>query len=187
MVSKNQVTLEPTMEESINHFPLCKKLDANQESIVDIECDVFGPIFIINPVSESKKRLHHETSHFPNSVKPSLSQFTLEQSYPFPEFIQWCVDNYSKTERVIMNSTGLKVLCWVDAQTMRESLGFSESIVIEYEQLMRKKLPESTRKVLMKKKVNFFQKSSSLINQSKIYPSIMMSIFSRKVYKYCLV
>ena len=67
---KNQVTLEPFMEESINHFPLCKNLDVNEECIVDAKSDVFDPILIINHVSKSKKKLDDETSLLPNFVKP---------------------------------------------------------------------------------------------------------------------
>ena len=67
-----------------------------------------------------------------------------------------------------MNSTSSKVMCRFDAQTIRESLGLSELMSLSLNNLMRKKLLESTRKVLMKKKANLCQKSSSLVSQSKI-------------------
>ena len=65
------------MEESINHFPLYKNLDVNEECIVDAESGVFDPILIINLVSKSHKKLDDETSLLPKSVKPSLSKISL--------------------------------------------------------------------------------------------------------------
>ena len=97
------------MEDNVNHVPR-KKMDANEQYIVDTEGYVLDPMLITNPISEAKKKLENEILFFPNFIKPSLIKFTLKQSYPFPKFIQWCVDNYSKTKRVIMNAIGLKDL-----------------------------------------------------------------------------
>ena len=72
------------MEESVNHVPLCKKLDVNEDCIGDVESDVFDLILIVNPFSKMKKKLENEILILPSSIKPSLGKFTLEQSYPFP-------------------------------------------------------------------------------------------------------
>lgn len=77
------------MEESVNCFPLCKILDANEDYSVDAKGYVFDHVLIVNLVSEAKNKLENQVPILPNSVKPSLSNFTLEQSYSFFEFIQW--------------------------------------------------------------------------------------------------
>ena len=146
------------MEEIISHFPLCKNLDTNEECIVDVESDVFDTILIVNPISKSKKKLDDETPLLPNSIKPSLSQFTLEQSYSFLKFIQWCVDNYSKIKSVIMNSIGLKNLCQVNAQTVRVSLVLFESILIEFERFNEEEITRIYRESTDEEKGKFLSK-----------------------------
>lgn len=55
-----------------------------------------------------------------------MCQFSIELVFPFPEF-EWCVSNYSKFERVIMNSNGSKVSCHINSQSIRETLSIPES------------------------------------------------------------
>lgn len=79
----------------------------------------------------------------------------MNSQYPFPKFTQWCVDNYSKTKRVIVNSTGSKVLCWIDVKTVRDSLGLSESIVIESERFTEEEINRIYRESTNEEKGQF--------------------------------
>ena len=56
-----------------------------------------------------------------------MCQFVIESVFSYLEFIEWCVSNYSKLERVIMNSDGSKVLCYINPQSIREALSIPES------------------------------------------------------------
>ena len=48
--------------------------------------------------------------------------FSVNQTPTFPKFVEWCVSNYSETEGVIMDSLKSKILCPIDAPTIRKSL-----------------------------------------------------------------
>lgn len=69
-------------------------------------------------------------------IKTYVSHFSLESSSPFPNFVKWCVRNYSKSERVIMNANGSKILFQIDANTIKEALGPLETCVSESEQFI---------------------------------------------------
>jgi hypothetical protein len=44
---KHQVTLNCTMEDCA---PLYKRLDVNDDCIVDVEGDIFYPVLVVNPI-----------------------------------------------------------------------------------------------------------------------------------------
>ena len=41
---------------------------------------------------------------------------------PFPKFVEWCEDNFSITEEVIMNKSKSKILCSVQASVLCKTL-----------------------------------------------------------------
>ena len=55
--------------------------------------------------------------------------FAIEQTLPFHEFVEWCANSYSYSERVIMSHTTSKILCKVDAKTVREILSLPDNFL----------------------------------------------------------
>jgi hypothetical protein len=114
------------MESTRNLFFLCKNLDEKEESIVDKEGDIFDPILSVSSISESKNKLvalEIENYDVLSSARASISRFCQEQTCHFPEFVSWCATNYSHTKRVIVAFDGSKILCRVNSQVIRDSLG----------------------------------------------------------------
>ena len=48
--------------------------------------------------------------------------FSIDQTPNFPEFVEWCVNNYSTAEGVIMNKTKSRILCHVQASIIHKAL-----------------------------------------------------------------
>ena len=48
--------------------------------------------------------------------------FSIEQTPSFPEFIDWCISNYSSFEGVIMDMSRSIVLCPINSLTIRNTL-----------------------------------------------------------------
>ena len=109
------------MEKEHGSGVLCKVLDEREEVIADGERNVCDPILSICSVSVSKEHLWQYNSQgndILNVYSSFLYYFAIEQTLPFPEFVEWCANSYSSSERVIMSHTTSKILCKVDAKTI---------------------------------------------------------------------
>ena len=98
--------------------------------IVDRDRNVYDPILSVENVSISKERLgqYNLQGNDILSVCKSFSYyFAIEQTLPFPEFIEWWASSYSPSERVIMSHSTSKMLCNIDAKTIRGVLNFPDS------------------------------------------------------------
>ena len=94
------------MEEASSSVSLWKFLDRKEEVIVDRDGNVFDPIFSVCRISQSKEQLWSFKSQgrdVLNAWNSFMYYFSIEQTLYYPEFVEWCVNNYSPTERVIMN------------------------------------------------------------------------------------
>jgi hypothetical protein len=97
-----------------------------EDLIIDRDSNVFDPVLSVNTVTESRSRLSVlgvQNAPFIDVVKLSIFPYCLEQSYQFPEFVNWCATHYSHSERVIVDTNGSESLCRVDTLSVRESLG----------------------------------------------------------------
>ena len=66
-------------------------------------------------------------------ARSSIIPFFHEQPYQFSEFVDCCTSNYSYSERVILDSNATIVLCRVNLQSIRESLGLFKAFPQNYE------------------------------------------------------
>ena len=93
--------------------------------VIDRERNVFDPILSVCSVSVSRERLWQYKSQgndILNVCNSFLYYFAVEQTLPFPEFVEWCENNYSSSERVIMIRTTSKILCRIDTKSVHEVL-----------------------------------------------------------------
>ena len=109
------------MEGDSSSVFMCKFLDRKEEFIVDGEGNVFDPILSVSSISQSKEQLWSFKSQGRdvfdvwNSI---MYYFSIEQTLYYPEFVEWCVNNYSPTGRVIMNKNATRILCQVNAKVI---------------------------------------------------------------------
>ena len=62
-----------------------------------------------------------------NACKSFLYYFAVEQTLHFPEFAEWCVVNYSSSQRVIVSHSMSRILCKIDAKIIRENLNLPDN------------------------------------------------------------
>ena len=122
MVSLNLLV----MASSISKFVTYKLLDPDEKHLTDSLAGVFESKLIRGSVSQCKQTINHNPLTNPLKLTVSMCQFTIESVFPFPEFIEWCVSNSSKSEREIMNSSDSKVLCHVNLQSISEVFSIPE-------------------------------------------------------------
>lgn len=85
------------MDKFYSQIILLKDLGQNEESITNAEGNIFNPILSVCSVSKNKNKFDLITLGNVDmliNIKPSFTHFFLKQTFPFPEFIQWCVETY---------------------------------------------------------------------------------------------
>ena len=112
---------------------LCRVLDEREEFVVDRERNVCDPVLSVGNVSVSKEQLWQcnlQGNDIQNIYGSFSYYFAVEQTLPFPEFVEWCVNSYSPSERVIMSHTTSKILCKVDAKIVHGILGLPNNFPV---------------------------------------------------------
>ena len=124
------------MEKEQSSGILYRVLDEREEVVIDRERNVFDPILSICSVLVSKECLWQyktQGNDILNVCNSFLYYFVVEQALPFPEFFEWCANNYSSSERVIMSRTSSKILCRINAKSVREMLSLPDNFPINPE------------------------------------------------------
>ena len=118
------------MEKEQSLGVLCRVLDEREEFVVDSERNICDPVLSVGNVSVSKERFWQCNLQGNDVLNVSSSfsyYFSIEQTLPFPKFVEWCAYSYSPFERVIMSHTTSKILCKVDEKTVRGILSLPDN------------------------------------------------------------
>ena len=135
---------------------MCKVLDPNKETIVDIDCEIYEPVLTLGLVTKLKKKVGLQISLIPEKVQVSIKSFVVEPTFPFPEFIHWSASHFSSAKRVIIYFDRSKVLCQVNSQSIREELCLYK--LNEYVQFDEKESISSFREMSPEQKTEFLSK-----------------------------
>ena len=87
-----------------------------EEVFEGIDCEVFDTILLVVLVYLLKtelKVLIDQGTNVHGGFKSYFQFFCTQQTLSFPEFIDWYACNYSSSERVIMDVSKSKILCYV--------------------------------------------------------------------------
>jgi hypothetical protein len=102
----------------------------SEESLIDRDSDVFDTEITISPVSVSRVNMSDHVGRklpFLEVVQASIVPYAIEVTFPFPEFIGWCAEQYSQEQKVILNRLGSEVLCRINCPSIRYALDIPES------------------------------------------------------------
>ena len=105
-------------------------LDEREEYLVDRDRGVCDPFLSVGSVSVSKEILWQYNSQgndILNACKSFLYHFAIEQTLHFPEFAEWCAVKYSCSERVIVSHSTSRILCKINAKSIRENLNLPDN------------------------------------------------------------
>jgi hypothetical protein len=105
-------------------------LASKEEALIDRDSDVFDTEITVSPISVSKSNLLDNVGKqipFLEAAQASITPYVVEVIFPFPEFVNWCAEQYSREEKVILNKLGSEVLCEIDSPSIRHTLSIPES------------------------------------------------------------
>jgi hypothetical protein len=103
---------------------------SNEEYLIDKDSNVFDLEITISSISVSRDNLSDNVGkHIPflEEFQATIVPYTVEVTFPFPKFIGWCVEQYSREDKVVLNKLGSEVLCRVDSLSIRYTLDILES------------------------------------------------------------
>ena len=86
-------------------------------------------------ISQSKEQLwsiKSEGIDVLNVWNSFMYYFCVEQTLYYPGFVEWCVNNYSPIERVIMNKNATNILCQVNTKFIHEVLNVLDIFLEKY-------------------------------------------------------
>ena len=81
---------------------LCRVLDEREEFVVDRERNVCDPVLSVGNVSVSKEQLWQcnlQGNDVLNICSSFSYYFVIEQTLPFPKFVEWCASNTLRKNR----------------------------------------------------------------------------------------
>ena len=106
-----------------------KSLDPSEELISDRFWDVRDPVdkpYYVVSCQNALRTIPAENSDFHTKIYNTVVPSTLYPVPSCPEFVSLCAQYYSNNEKVITNSLGERIICKIDSQTLKETLGYSE-------------------------------------------------------------
>ena len=105
-----------------NAIKSCKQADPKEEFIVDLDAAIRENEFTLGTLSQIKQTILDNPNIIFDSFCSSLSQFVIEPTFPYLEFIHWVVQNYAPSTRKILSSNGTKVIATIKPKDLRKAL-----------------------------------------------------------------
>ena len=96
-----------------------------EELFEDRDSEVFDTILLNGWIDTFKKKLKllkDQGTDIHNVYQNYFHFFTIDQTLDPPEFVDWCANNYSLSEKFIMDITNSKILCPVNYLVIRKTL-----------------------------------------------------------------
>ena len=87
-----------------------------KERLMDVNAEIFDTILVGETIEAARGKLEVLKDQGRDTCgvfKSFFHLFSIGQTPHFPEFVEWCVDNFSVIEEVIMNKSKYKILCSV--------------------------------------------------------------------------
>ena len=112
----------------------CKSIDPKEDHLVDLDASIQETRFTLGSLSQIKKTILNNFDIISDSYCSSLSQFSLEPTFPHPEFIHWVVSNYVSSTKQVLSYDGSKIVVSINPQTLRKALCFpsANSNVVQF-------------------------------------------------------
>ena len=105
-----------------------------EELLEDRNADVFDPILLNGCIEAMKQKLNllkDQGKELHNIYQSFFHLFSTEQSPGFPKFVEWCVNNYSLSKRVIINLDHSTILSPINSSVIRKTLSVAEEFTLK--------------------------------------------------------
>ena len=97
-------------------------LTQKEELLIDIDIIIKETKLTFGNLIQVKETIMDNSNIVLHTFCSSLSQFTIEPTFPFPEFIHWTVKNYVPSTRQILYADGNRVIATINSESLRKAL-----------------------------------------------------------------
>ena len=104
----------------------------SKEARTDKDVGVFDTIIINDSIEATQAKLKALQSQGidPHGMFSSFFfYFSVEQNPSCPEFISWCIENYSQSKGMIMNASRSRILCPINSLNIRSTLSIPSEFI----------------------------------------------------------
>ena len=100
----------------------CKLIDPREDHLVDLDSSIKETRFTLGSLSQLKQTILNNSDIISDSFCSSLSQFSLEPTFPHSEFLHWVVSNYVSSTKSVISYDGSMIIVSINRQTLRKAL-----------------------------------------------------------------
>ena len=103
-----------------------------EEHLLDAKYEVFDTILMGEAIETSRGNLEDRKNRGIDTCsvfKSFFHFFSVNQTPQCPEFIEWCVENFSAVEGVIMDRSKSKILCSIQSSVICKTLDIPDAFV----------------------------------------------------------
>ena len=117
------------MRDDVEPEVTCRR---SEEILVDENADIFETILVGEATKTAIGKLEILKNRGRDTCcvfKSFFHFFSIGQTPHFPEFVEWCADNFSIVEGVILNKSKSKIHCSVHASIVHKTLHIPDEFV----------------------------------------------------------
>jgi hypothetical protein len=100
----------------------CKSIDPKEEYLVHLDASIQETMLTLGSLNQLKQTILENSNIISDSFCSSLSQFSLEPTFPHPEFVHWAVHNYFPSTKQITSYNGSRIIVSINSETLRKAL-----------------------------------------------------------------
>ena len=103
-----------------------------EDIFIDEDVEIFDTILLGEAIEAARGKLEVLKDQGRDTCgvfKSFFHFFSIGQTPHCPKFVEWCADNFSVAEGVIMNKSRSKILCLVQASVIRRTLHIQDEFI----------------------------------------------------------
>ena len=100
----------------------CKSIDPGEDFFIDLDASIQETNLTLGPLSQIKQTMLSNSNMISESFCSTLSQFSLEPTFPHPKLVHWVVSNYVPSTKQVISYDGSRIIVSINSQIVRKAL-----------------------------------------------------------------
>ena len=93
----------------------CKLIDPGEDFLIDLDASIQETKLTLGSLSQIKQTMLNNSDMISESFCSTLSQFSLEPTFPHPELIHWVVSNYVPSTKQVISYDGSRIIVSINS------------------------------------------------------------------------
>ena len=93
----------------------CKSIDPGEDFLIDLDAFIQETNLTLGPLSQIKQTMLSNSNMISETFCSTLSQFSLEPTFPHPELVHWAVSNYVPSTKQVISYDGSRIIVSINS------------------------------------------------------------------------